>query len=88
MSEEFDNEALRRFYAEDNAAQAFLDHCANRERNQTETIVDRALANLHQEGSHFSRADIVRVFKELDGSWLRSICNRPARLVVAICLAD
>ncbi len=56
---------LRELYQSDAAARAFLDHCAQRRRNQDETTVDRALANLNQDGGTFARADLVRILKTL-----------------------
>lgn len=65
MPDQPDVDQLRQLYQSDAAARAFLDHCAQRRRNQTETTVDRALANLNREGGAFARADIVRVLKGL-----------------------
>jgi len=65
MPEEPNVDELRQLYQSEPAARAFLDHCAQRQRNQTETTVDRALANLNQNGAAFVRADLVRVLKAL-----------------------
>jgi hypothetical protein len=63
----------------------FLDHCANRERNQIETVVDRALSNLNSGDNTFSRADIVRVLKTLEelncGQFVTGRRGWPSRFV-------
>lgn len=65
MPEQPNVDQLRELYQSDVVARAFLDHCARRQRNQTETTVDRALANLNQDGGTLARADLVRVMKAL-----------------------
>lgn len=60
MSEsQLDIENLKRLYQESEVARAFLDHAARRERNQTETKVDRIRNVLANEGTQFSRGGIV-----------------------------
>ena len=46
-------EMLRKLYLESPAAKAFFDHAAQRERDQSETKVDRILILLASEGMHF-----------------------------------
>lgn len=60
-----DVDRLRQLYQSDETARAFLDHCAQRQRNQTETTIDRSLNNLKQLGGTFTRADLIRVLKAL-----------------------
>lgn len=56
-------EDLKAPYHESEVARAFLDHAARRERNQTETKVDRILSVLATEGNSFSRGQIVELFR-------------------------
>lgn len=65
MPERLDLQQLRHLYANDSTARAYLDHCAQRQRNQTETTVDRALSILRQAGHDVTRRDVVRVLKAL-----------------------
>lgn len=56
---------LKELYEGSEVAQAFLDHMAVRQRNQSETKVDRILVILSDEGFDFARGDIVRLFQRL-----------------------
>ena len=56
---------LRRLYTENSVARTFLDYAAGRERDQSETKVDRALAVLRREGNDFNRRDITDLFRSL-----------------------
>ena len=57
---------LRRLYTENSVARTFLDYAAGRERDQSETKVDRALAVLRREGNDFNRRDITDLFRSLE----------------------
>jgi hypothetical protein len=61
-----DLKRLRELYGSDATARSVLDHLASRERNWATTTVDRIYANVSSDGAGVSRADIVRVFRELE----------------------
>ncbi|MBW3599256.1 MAG: winged helix-turn-helix domain-containing protein [Planctomycetes bacterium] len=65
-ADEMDVEKLKELYASDTAAQRFLDHAAGRQRNQSETTVDRALQILRNDGHHVTRQEIISVFQSLE----------------------
>jgi hypothetical protein len=56
---------LRQLYQQSPVAQAFFDHTAKRERDQSETKVDRILVLLSAEGHAFPRRDIISLFRKL-----------------------
>lgn len=76
---------LRRLYSDNPVARAFLDHAARRERDQSETTVDRILVLLRAEGHRFDRRDIIRVFQYLAdlgcGQFVTGRRGWPSRLV-------
>ena len=51
-------DALRLLYADNATAKAFFAHAARRERDQSETKVDRILVRLRAEGHEFRRREI------------------------------
>lgn len=57
--------ALRELYKRDVTTKIFFDHMAQRQRNQTETKVDRILQVLGSGGHDVARGDIVDFFKRL-----------------------
>ncbi len=61
-----DTQRLRELANTDECARAFLELAARRERNQNVTNVDRALTKLENAGHHFTRQQLVTVFKALD----------------------
>jgi hypothetical protein len=61
-----DIEKLKHLYSSDPVAQRFLDHAASRERNQSETNVDRALQLLRNDGQDVTRQQIIAVFQGLE----------------------
>jgi hypothetical protein len=56
---------LRKLYGGNPAAKAVLDHFATRQRDRTETTVDRVFELLLSEGKTLARAELVQVFREL-----------------------
>jgi uncharacterized protein DUF262 len=58
-------DALRQLYAQNPVARAFLDHASRRERDQSETKVDRTLVRLRAEGHEFRRREIIDLFRKL-----------------------
>lgn len=74
---------LRRLYQDDDAFRAILDHFASRERNWTETTVDRIQTNVANSGGHVSRGDVIRFFREMEsqgyGSFKAGRRGHPSR---------
>ena len=58
-------DTLRQLYAQNPVAKAFLDHAVRRERDQSETKVDRILVLLRAEGHEFRRREIIELFRKL-----------------------
>jgi hypothetical protein len=58
-------DTLRQIYRQSSVAKAFLDHAARRERDQSETKVDRILVLLRADGHEFRRRDIIDLFRKL-----------------------
>src|SRR5260370_14989961 len=56
---------LRQLYKQNPVAKAFFDHAARRERDQSETKVDRILVRLKRDGNEFSRREIIDLFRKL-----------------------
>ena len=61
-----DKDGLRELYRTDSAAKAVLDHLAGRQRNFTETPVDRLMQNISGEGIEVSRSSLTAVLKALE----------------------
>jgi hypothetical protein len=59
-------ESLRRLYQESPVAKTFFDHVAHRERDQSETKVDRIRYLLKGEGHSFHRREIIDLFRKLE----------------------
>jgi len=78
-------DALRQLYNESSAAKAFFDHAARRERDQSETKVDRILVRLSAEGHSFPRRDIISLFRKLEeqrcGQFVEGRRGWPSRFV-------
>ena len=78
-------ELLRQLYRQSPVAKAFFDHAARRERDQSETKVDRILILLRAEGHEFPRRDIIDLFRKLqDQGWGQFVEGRrgwPSRFV-------
>ena len=66
-------------------AKAFFDHAARRERDQSETKVDRILVLLRAEGHEFRRRDIIALFRKLQeqgcGQFVEGRRGWPSRFV-------
>jgi uncharacterized protein DUF262 len=58
-------DTLRQLYMESGVAKAFFDHAARRERDLSETKVDRILVLLRAEGHEFRRREIIDLFRRL-----------------------
>src|SRR5208283_1313702 len=76
---------LRQLYRQSPVAKAFLDHAARRERDQSETKVDRTLVLLRAEGHEFPRRDIIGLFRKLQeqgcGQFVEGRRGWPSRFV-------
>jgi len=58
---------LQAFYnSSSSGAKAMLDRFASRERNSSETTIDRLRQKLKDDGSRISRGDAVRLFRRLE----------------------
>lgn len=64
----YDLEKLQALYVKNQAAQAFLDHCAERSRNRKETTVDRMQQVLKAQIPDISRGAVIEIFKALEGT--------------------
>jgi hypothetical protein len=89
-AEELDIEALKALYNSDSVCQWFLEHVASRQRNQSETSVERALQILKGEGHEVSRQQIISVFKGLAdcncGQFVKGRRGWPSRFVWAVAM--
>ena len=65
-----DVDALRRLYTDNQVAKAFFDHAARRERDQSETKVDRILVRLRADGHDFRRREIIDLFRKMQDQGL------------------
>jgi hypothetical protein len=78
-------ELLRQLYQQNPVAKAFFDHAARRERDQSETKVDRILVLLQAEGHSFPRRDIIALFRKLQelacGQFVEGRRGWPSRFV-------
>src|ERR1035437_2801284 len=78
-------ELLRQLYRESPVAKAFFDHAARRERDQSETKVDRVLILLGAEGNAFPRREIISLFRKLQdygcGQFVEGRRGWPSRFV-------
>jgi hypothetical protein len=79
---------LRQFYEESVVARAFFDHAARRERDQSETKVDRILVRLKAQGQDLSRREIVALFRKLQelgcGQFVEGRHGWPSRFVWSV----
>ncbi len=78
-------QGLRDLYNSDPTAQVFFDHMVTRQRNQTETKVDRIIRVLQNQGHQVSRGQIVNLFKTLQelglGQFVAGRWGWPSRFV-------
>lgn len=76
---------LRQFYQQSPVARAFFDHAARRERDQSETKVNRILILLKAEGYSFPRREIISLFRRLEqqgcGQFVEGRRGWPSRFV-------
>lgn len=79
---------LKEVYEVSEVAKAFLDHMAARQRNQSETKVDRTLVILSGESIDFARGDIVGLFQHLQeagcGQFIIGRRGWPSRFVWSV----
>lgn len=62
----FDTKKLRQLYKNDSSARAVLDHFASRERNLSETTVERIQTNVAAGGHEISRGQVIDFYRELE----------------------
>jgi len=78
-------DTLRQLYAQNAVARAFFDHAARRERDQSETKVDRILVLLRAEGHEFRRREVIDLFRKLQdqgcGQFIEGRRGWPSRFV-------
>jgi len=83
---------LQAFYNSSAEAKAVLDHFASRERNWSETTIDRLLWVLAQDGNRMSRGAIIDVFRRLEalecGRFLAGRKGHPSRFEWSVGLVD
>ena len=92
MSEELNIEGLEKLYSSNKKARGFLDHCAKRTNNQTETKIDRILDLLGEEGQELARGDIVEIFRKLEdlkcGTFVTGRKGWPSRFVWTVSIIN
>src|SRR6266851_533585 len=80
-----DIDTLRQLYMESGVARVFFEHAARRERDQSETKVDRILVLLRAEGHEFRRHEIIDLFRRLQdqgcGQFVEGRRGWPSRFV-------
>jgi hypothetical protein len=78
-------DALRQLYRENSVAKAFFDHAAKRERDQSETKVDRIIVLLRADGHEFRRREIIDLFRTMQqeglGQFVEGRRGWPSRFV-------
>jgi hypothetical protein len=78
-------DTLRQMYTQSSIAKAFFDHAARRERDQSETKVDRILVLLRVEGHEFRRREVIDLFRKLQeqgcGQFVEGRRGWPSRFV-------
>ena len=76
---------LRELYEKNKTAQAFFDHMASRQRNQSETKVERIMVLLNAAGNAISRGDVINLFRQLQdagcGQFVAGRHGWPSRFV-------
>jgi hypothetical protein len=82
-------EALRQLYKQSPVAKAFFDRSAARERDQSETKVDRTMVLLNRGGEHeFQRREILDFFRRLQdqgcGQFVEGRRGWPSRFVWSV----
>ena len=83
---------LRELYTASPVAKAFFDHTAKRERDQSETKVDRIVVLLKSDGYHFKRREIIELFRKLQeqgcGQFIEGRRGWPSRFVWSVGLTS
>jgi hypothetical protein len=83
-----DIDRLKNLYRQSPAAQFVLDQAARRQRNQTETKIDRIVALLAAEGHEISRGDVIDAFRSLEdlgaGQFVTGRRGWPSRFVWSV----
>jgi hypothetical protein len=78
-------DTLRQLYNDSPVARAFFDHAARRERDQSETKVDRILVRLRADGHEFRRREIIDLFRKMQdqglGQFVEGRHGWPSRFV-------
>src|SRR5207253_721442 len=69
-------------------AQILLDYLAQRDRNRSETKIDRVLGNLSNDGNEIRRSDMIEVFRKLEelgcGRYVEGRHGHPSRFAWSI----
>src|ERR1700722_2505030 len=80
-----DVDALRQLYRDNPVAKAFFEHAARRERDQSETKVDRILVRLRADGHNLRRREIIDLFRKMQdhglGQFVEGRRGWPSRFV-------
>jgi len=88
MSEGFNLEGIKELYKRNATARDFLDHAAQRERDRTDTTVDRTITILADTGRKISRGDAIELFRRLEelgcGQFVIGRRGAPSRFVWAV----
>jgi len=88
MSEGFNLEGIKDLYKRNATARDFLDHAAQRERDRTDTTVDRTITILADAGRKISRGDAIELFRRLEelgcGQFVIGRRGAPSRFVWAV----
>ena len=78
-------DALWQLYRQSPVAKAFFDHAARRERDQSETKVERILFRLKADGHDFRRREIIELFRKMQeqglGQFVEGRRGWPSRFV-------
>jgi hypothetical protein len=92
MADGVNVEGLRQLYTDNAVARAFLDHAAQRERDWSETSVDRTLTILKEQQAEATRADVVALFQRLEelgcGQFIIGRRGRPSRIGWSVSIAS
>ncbi len=92
MADGVDVEGLRELYNQNAVARAFLDHAAQRERDWSETSVDRALGILKELEAEATRADVVGLFQRLEylgcGKFITGRRGKPSRIAWSVSIVS
>lgn len=80
-----EKEKVRDLYKSNQTAKIFFDHMSSRQRNQSETKVDRIIKILENEKQTPSRGDIIALFKNIEeykcGQFVTGRWGWPSRFV-------